>query len=86
MHVKLKPLSDGKFVLHGCDPQECGGSGIWFLNNLAPHMGDNGLKPFSVGKFMVHRCEIFMCKFLIYIYLFKKMVPHVLGNGYQGLR
>jgi len=56
MHVKLKPLADEKFVFHGYDPQECGVSSISLLNNLAPHIGDNGFKPFSAGKFKVQRC------------------------------
>ena len=51
MHVKLKSLADGKFVLHGYAPQECGVSSISLLKNLAPHIGDNGFKPFSAGKF-----------------------------------
>jgi len=59
MHVKLKPLADGKFVLHGYDHQECGVSSISLLNNLAPHIGGNGFKPFSAGKVKVQGCEAF---------------------------
>ena len=78
MHVKLKLLADRKFVLHGYDPQECEVSSISLLNNLAPHIGDNGFKPLPPGKFKVQIYEVFfLCTFLKYL------VPYMLGNGYQ---
>ena len=77
MHVQLKPLSDGKFVLHGYEPQKCGVYSISLLNNFAPHTGDNGFKPFPAGKSMVQRCEAFvLCTVL-------NLVPYMLENGYQ---
>jgi hypothetical protein len=56
MHERLKQLSVGKFVLHGCDLQKC--RKFWQTvvnNNLAPYMQGNGLNPFSVEKFMLQR-------------------------------
>ena len=81
VHVKLKPLADGKFVLRGNDPQECGVSSISLLNNLAPYIGDNGFKPFPAGKFNVQRCEVF---FLVHIP--KKFGPIYVGKWVSGLK
>jgi len=81
MHVKLKPLADEKFVLHGYDPQECGVSSISLLNNLVPHIGDNGFKTFSAGKFKDQRCEAFF-----FVHIPKIFGPIYVGKWVSGLK
>jgi hypothetical protein len=80
MHVKLKLLNGGKFVLHGYDPQECGVSSISLLNNLAPHIGDNEFKPFPPGKFKVQRYEVF------FVHIPKKFGPIHVGKWVSALK
>jgi len=81
MHVKLKLLADGKFVLHGYDPQECGVSSISLLNNLAPHIGDNGFKASPPGKFKIQRCEAFF-----FVHIPKKFGPIHVGKWVSALK